>query len=105
MQVIYVNFKTKEVTKIQEVSTEVISFDEINHDSSCIDKTFYNADTETLIVRFRNSGDFYMYEDCDQDTFDSIFDNGSVGRYWRKYRTFLSARGKISNKTLRSLIA
>ena len=105
MQVIHVNFKTKEVTKVQEVSVEKVEFEEVGHCSSCIDKAFYNAEEEILIVRFTNTGDYYLYEDCDESTFDSIFNNGSIGRRYWKYRDYMTAKGQISGDTLKALIA
>ena len=103
---INVNFKTGKVTSREELEeTTTRGFQRESFCSDCISEAIWNPDTEVLIVKFSNSGEFYMYEDCCEDTYDSIFNNGSVGRRYWKYRSWMTAKGKISQKQLEKLTA
>ena len=51
-------------------------------DSTRIEAVGYDADSQTLRIRFKSNGSVYDYDDVPQDVYDALMNSASVGRYF-----------------------
>lgn len=59
-------------------------FDWIDVDSSCLNAIAYNQFNSTLKIRF-SSGDIYQYSNVPHESFESLVNYSSKGRYFNSY--------------------
>lgn len=60
-------------------------FDEIRMfdvDSSCFSEVGYAESTETLYVRFKDSGSLYRYDEIPRDVYKALINADSIGGYY-----------------------
>lgn len=80
---------TKNQTSVEsyedEEETDYTPFEDVRMkevDSSCFSEVGYASDTETLYVRFKDSGSLYRYDEIPSNIYRSLMNAESIGKYY-----------------------